>query len=320
MNGSQTADLPRVGVGVPSFGPRADPEAIVTIATAAERLGFDSVWTFERLLLPVMADGTNPYGLPDHNGSVYDPLETLTWVAAHTRRIGLGTLVMDPLFQSPVVLARRLATLDRLSGGRLMAGIGQGWMPEEFEAVGVPMARRGAGFEEHVAAMRACWQPDPVEHLGRWYRIPRSRIGPKPVNGRVPLLVGGTTRPAVERAARVGDGFAAVFLGWESLHSQVAWFRDAGGTGPVVLRVNPETVDAAEPRDPFTGPIGSVVDDMARAASLGVDVVVWDLNMADLDEHRQVAILEALASALDARSVSSGSAILGGWEARSSSR
>ena len=104
------------------------------------------------------------------------------------------------------------------------------------------------------------------------------------------------------------------------MRSQVAWFRDAGGTGPVVLRVNPETVDAAEPRDPFTGPIGSVVDDMARAASLGVDVVVWDLNMADLDEHRQVAILEALASALDARSVSSGSAILGGWEARSSSR
>ena len=174
VNGSQTADLPRVGVGVPSFGPRADPEAIVTIATAAERLGFDSVWTFERLLLPVMADGTNPYGLPDHNGSVYDPLETLTWVAAHTRRIGLGTLVMDPLFQSPLVLARRLATLDRLSGGRLMAGIGQGWMPEEFEAVGVPMARRGAGFEEHVAAMRACWRPDPVEYLGRWYRIPRS--------------------------------------------------------------------------------------------------------------------------------------------------
>ena len=112
----------------------------MTIATAAERLGFDSVWTFERLLLPVLSDGTNPYGLPDHNGSVFDPLETLTWVAAHTRRIGLGTLVMDPLFQSPLVLARRLATLDRLSGGRLMAGIGQGWMPEEFEAVGVPMA------------------------------------------------------------------------------------------------------------------------------------------------------------------------------------
>ena len=245
----------------------------------------------------------NPYGMPDHNGSVYDPLETLTWVAAHTRRIGLGTLVMDPLFQSPLVLAKRLATLDRLSGGRLMAGVGQGWMPEEFAAVGVPMARRGAGFEEHLATMRACWRPDPVEHLGQWYRIPRSTIGPKPVNDRVPLLVGGTTRPAVERAARLGDGFAAVMMDWDTLRDQVAWFRDAGGEGPVVLRVNPETVDAVEPRDPFTGPIPSVVDDLAQACAAGVDVVVWDLNMADLDAHRQVAILEALASALDARGV-----------------
>jgi probable F420-dependent oxidoreductase len=298
-----SSGLPRVGVGVPNFGSRADPEAIVTVAAAAERLGFDSVWTFERLLLPVMPDGTNPYAMPDHNGSVYDPLETLTWVAAHTRRIGLGTLVMDPLFQSPLVLAKRLATLDRLSGGRLVAGIGQGWMPEEFDTVGVPMARRGAGFEDHLAAMRACWQPDPVEHLGRWYRIPRSKIGPKPVKDRVPLLVGGTTRPAVERAARLGDGFAAVMTDWDTLRDQVAWFRDAGGAGPVVLRVNPETVDAVEPHAAFTGPIPSVVEDLARACVAGVDLVVWDLNMADLDAHRQVVILEVLASALDARGV-----------------
>ena len=202
MSDNRPASLPRVGVGVPNFGPRADPEAIVTVAKAAERLGFDSVWTFERLLLPVMPDGTNPYGMPDHNGSVFDPLETLTWIAAQTRRIGLGTLVMDPLFQSPLVLAKRLATLDRLSGGRLMAGIGQGWMPEEFEAVGVPMARRGAGFEEHLATMRACWQPDPVEHLGRWYRIPRSRIGPKPV--KVRFRCSSVGRPGPPSSARPG--------------------------------------------------------------------------------------------------------------------
>src|SRR6185369_9797729 len=102
-----------------------------------------------------------------------------------------------------------------------------------------------------------------------------------------------------ERAARLGDGFAAVLIDWDTLHDQVSWFRDAGGTGPVVLRVNPETIDAIEPRAPFTGPIPSVVDDLAEACSAGVDVVVWDLNMADLDVRRQVAILEALATALD---------------------
>jgi len=295
--------FPRVGVGVPSFGPHASAESIAGFSVAAERLGFDSVWTFERLLLPVGPDGTNPYALPDHNGLVFDPLETLTWVAAHTSRIGLGTLVMDPLFQSPLVMAKRLATLDRLSGGRLVAGIGQGWMPEEFEAVGVPMTRRGAGFEDYVAAMRACWGPDPVEHHGHWYRIPPSLIGPKPQDGQVPLLIGGTTKPAVERAARLGDGFAAVLLDWDALGTHVSWYRDAGGSGPVVLRVNPEMVDAVEPRAPFTGPILSVVDDLGRAGAAGVDVVVWDLTMAGLDEHHQVARLQVLAAALDARRV-----------------
>jgi probable F420-dependent oxidoreductase len=298
MNGHRPAGMPRVGVGIPNFGPHASPEGIVTVATAAERLGFDSVWTFERLLLPQTPAGTNPYGLPDHNGCVFDPLETLTWVAAHTRRIGLGTLVMDPLFQAPLVLAKRMATLDRLSGGRLMAGIGQGWMPEEFDGVSVPMTRRGAGFEDHLAAMRACWRPDPVEHNGRFYRIARSKVGPKPMNGSIPLLVGGTTRPAVERAAKLGDGFAAVLIDWETLATHVSWYRDAGGSGRVVLRVNPARVDAEDPRSPFTGPIASVVDDIARAGSAGVDVVVWDLNMANLDAARQVAILESLTSTL----------------------
>jgi probable F420-dependent oxidoreductase len=292
--------LPRVGVGVPNFGPRASPEGVVAVATAAERLGFHSAWTFERLLLPQAPDGTNPYGLPDHNGSVYDPLETLTWVAAHTQRIGLGTLVMDALFQSPVILAKRMATLDRLSGGRLLAGIGQGWMPEEFDAAAVPMTRRGAGFEECIAAVRACWRPDPVEHNGRFYRIARSNIGPKPIDGRIPLLIGGTTRPAVERAARLGDGFAAVLLDWETLRMHLSWYRDAGGDGRVVLRVNPDMIDAVQPRAPFTGPIASVVDDLALARNAGVDIVVWDLNMADLDADRHVEILEQLAMTLGA--------------------
>jgi probable F420-dependent oxidoreductase len=289
-----------LGVGLPNFGPHASPRSILTVASAAERLGLHSVWTFERLLLPVTPTGTNPYGLPEHNAMVYDPLETLTWIAAQTRRIGLGTIVMDPLFQSPLVLAKRMATTDQLSDGRLLAGIGQGWMPEEFASVGVPFDRRGKRFEEHIAAMRACWAPDPVEHHGPKYNIARSRIGPKPMNGRVPLLIGGIIQPAVERAARIGDGFAAVFVDWDTLRRQTTWYRGAGGRGPVVLRVNPEAVDQVDPHAPFTGTVPSVIDDLAMAAKEGVDVLVWDLNMANLDAHGQVARLEALTSALKA--------------------
>jgi alkanesulfonate monooxygenase SsuD/methylene tetrahydromethanopterin reductase-like flavin-dependent oxidoreductase (luciferase family) len=172
-------------------------------------------------------------------------------------------------------------------------------MPEEFTAVGVPFSRRGAGFEDYLAALRACWGPDPVEHTGRRYVIPGSEIGPKPLNGRVPVLVGGTTRPAVERAARLGDGFATVFQDWDTTAGEIDWYRGAGGTGTIVLRVNPERIAAAEPASPFTGSMQSVVNDLARAAAAGVNEVIWDAGMAGLEPRSHVGALEALATALD---------------------
>jgi probable F420-dependent oxidoreductase len=289
-------DLPRIGVGVPHCGPHASPDGIVAVAKSAERLGFHSVWTFERLLRPRSAAGDNVYGLPDSCVSAFDPLETLTWVAAHTQRVRLGTSVLNSLFQPPVVLARRLATLDRLSGGRLDVGIGQGWMPEEFTVVGVPLRRRGSGFEEHLAAMRACWAPDPVEYEGRHYQIPRSDVGPKPANRQLPVRIGGVTQLAVERAARLGDGFVAVFQDWDTVRAQVDWYRNAGGTGPIALRVNPERVNAPDPAAPFTGVPKSVIDDFANAAAAGADEVLWDLNpLAGINVSRQIEVLEALA-------------------------
>ena len=113
------------------------------------------------------------YGLPEEY--VWEPIEVLTWAAAHTERVRLATGIVNALFQPPIVLARRLATLDRLSGGRLDVGLGQGWLPEEFVATGVPTSRRGQGFEDHLAAMRACWGPDPVEHRQRRLRHPDRR-------------------------------------------------------------------------------------------------------------------------------------------------
>ena len=148
---------PRIGVTLPTFGPHAGPEAIVTMARAADRLGLHSVAATERLLLPAGEGWDNAYGLPD--AYVWEPIEVLTWAAAHTERVRLATGIVNALFQTPIVLARRLATLDRLSGGRLDVGLGQGWLPEEFVATGVPTDRRGRGFEDHLAAMRACWGP-----------------------------------------------------------------------------------------------------------------------------------------------------------------
>src|SRR5262249_9423556 len=123
-------EIPRIGVGLPNYGPHAGPDAVVAVATAVERLRVHAASTFDRVFLPRRPEWQNVYGLPEF--PVYAAIEPLTWAAAHTRRIRLGTGVLDALFHPPIVLARRLATLDQLSAGRVDAGIGQGWMPEEF--------------------------------------------------------------------------------------------------------------------------------------------------------------------------------------------
>ncbi len=131
-------------------GKGASPETIMQVALEAERLGLDSVWSWERLMRPTVPIALGGAGgpvmdAPEMFGSVYDPIETLSYVAARTSRITLGTSVLDALFQSPIILARRLATLDQFTDGRLFVGIGQGWMEQEFDAAGVSMKRRGAG-------------------------------------------------------------------------------------------------------------------------------------------------------------------------------
>ncbi|GAA3115727.1 TIGR03619 family F420-dependent LLM class oxidoreductase [Streptosporangium carneum] len=280
---------PRIGVALPSFGPHAGPEAIVAVAQAAERLGFHSVSASERLLLPAGPDWRNEMGLPETY--VWETLETLTWAAAHTRRIRLGTGIVNALFQPPITLARRLATIDRLSGGRLDVGLGQGWLPEEFTASGVPATRRGAGFEEYLAALRACWGPDPVEHDGTHYRIPTSTVGPKPLNG-LPVYIGALARPAVERAARIGDGLVTAVRDWESSATEIGWYRQAGGAGPVILRIG----------HPYEGPdttaetfVPSALADLKSAAEVGADELHFELNLAGVHPDRQIDLLEALA-------------------------
>src|SRR5690242_18625530 len=233
MAGEDDMASMKLGVHLPTAGRGASPDGIARVAEEAERIGLDSVWSWERLLRPTVPIAMGGPGgpvmeAPEDFGTVYDPLETLSYVAARTTRITLGTSVLDALFQSPVVLARRLATLDRLCHGRLVAGIGQGWMEQEFAAAGVPMSRRGAGFEEHLHAMRAVWGPDPVRFEGRFYRIPEAEIGPKPVRTGGPAVVlGAATPPALERAGRLGLGLTLVIFDWDTVRDAIATFRAA---------------------------------------------------------------------------------------------
>jgi probable F420-dependent oxidoreductase len=295
-------ERPRIGVSLPQFGPYAGPDSVVTVAQAVERLGFHAVSVSDRLLLPVGPDWTNDAGLPESH--VWDPLELLTWAAAHTERIRLTTGIVNSVFQPPVLLARRLATLDRLSRGRLDAGLGQGggtmqppfYIPEEFVVSGVSPSVRGAGFAEHIAAMRSCWGADPVEHSGKHYRIPRSAIGPKPHGDTIPLFIGALTRHTIERAAHIGDGFITVAQDWDETRTKIRWYREAGGgTGTVVVNTIQALPDTPVSAASFTD---SVLADLERSAGAGADEMHLTLNLKPVHPDEQVEFLEALAAKL----------------------
>ncbi|HEX4812376.1 MAG TPA: TIGR03619 family F420-dependent LLM class oxidoreductase [Nonomuraea sp.] len=293
-----------LGLALPTAGPHASPEEILRVAREAEEIGLAAVWTFERLLRPTgtatMIGGPS-FPLPDAYGSVYDPLETLAYLAAGTSRVKLGTSILVSLLHNPVVLARRLATLDRLSGGRLIAGVGQGWMAEEFATAGVPPQRRGARFEEHVRAMRAVWAPDPVTFDGDFYQIPAAQIGPKPVRPDGPALLAGAGSPAaVERAARLGLGLNAIMMSWEAFHDSVRSFRNAAGPGaealPVVVRVNGSiTGKPLDDRAPLTGSVEQVLEDLAQLRSAGADHVFWAMDTEPDEQLDALGRLHALA-------------------------
>jgi probable F420-dependent oxidoreductase len=280
-----------VGIALPQYGTVASPKTILRVAEEAEKMGLASLWTSDRLLLPTKPKETfdgDPW--PEIFATVYDPIEMLTFAAARTRKVKLGTSVMSALFQNPVTLARRFATLDRLSGGRAIAGIGQGDFRDEFETANIPLKRRGRGFEEYVKAMRAVWGPDPVSFTGEFYNIPESRIGPKPVqSGGIPLLLGAFAPAPIERAARIADGImpaAGRSTTTEKLSRTINDFRDkvrGAGRSPEeitwILRVHNFLEEKpVEPRPLLGGTPQQVAEDLPRLKQIGIDHVFYDMN------------------------------------------
>ncbi|MGW5364111.1 TIGR03619 family F420-dependent LLM class oxidoreductase [Actinopolymorpha pittospori] len=220
-----------LGVLLPTSGPLASPEAITRVAQEAERIGYAAVWTYERLLRPIekveLPGGGEPQYAPDVYRLTFEPLETLSYVAALTERIRLGTSILVAPLHVPVMLARRFATLDQFSRGRVIAGLGQGWQHHEFETANVSRSRRGARIEEIVAAMRAAWGPDPVEYEGDFYRIAPSEVNPKPVQAHLPVLMAGGAPPAIKRAGRIADGLILIAPSAADVRGMVETFHDS---------------------------------------------------------------------------------------------
>lgn len=190
----------------------AERDGLVELAQSAEAAGFESLWTVEHVIYPDGYVSEYPYDKSGKmamaaNSNLPDPLIWLTWVAASTTTLRLATGILILPQRNPFVLAKEVATLDALSGGRVELGIGVGWLKEEFAALGIPWEARGARTDEIIAVMRALWDGDHAEHHGDIWDFTGVSSNPKPANGRVPIHIGGHTRKAAERAGRLGDGF-----------------------------------------------------------------------------------------------------------------
>ena len=185
----------------------------ISMAQAAEEAGFESIWTVDHVVVPKGYKSTYPYAssgrMGDGNEDMQypDPLIYMAYLASVTKTIRLATGILIIPQRNPVVAAKQIATLDQLSGGRIDLGIGVGWLEEEFNAIGVPFEGRGKRTDEHIAAMRALWANDFAEYHGDFVDFEPIFCRPQPLNGTIPIIVGGHSKAAARRAGRIGDGF-----------------------------------------------------------------------------------------------------------------
>ena len=264
-----------VGVGEGS----AHPEYLASTVSLAERVGFESVWANERLVTPdyksnypYSADGRLPQA---DDTDVSDPLIWLSYAAALTTTIRLATGIVVLPLRNPVVLAKQVSSLDLLSGGRVMLGVGAGWMPEEADVVGVPYAERGRRTDEYIGAMRALWADDAASFHGDHVNFDRARLYPKPVQAgrQVPVIIAGSGPAAARRAGRIGDGYFPIAPTIEALADQIAIMQAAAkdaGRSSSDIEISVLAFSLTGP-DPVSR---AQMDEFRRMQELGVSRIV----------------------------------------------
>ncbi|MCU1658352.1 MAG: luciferase-like protein [Pseudonocardiales bacterium] len=273
-----------LGFAIPISGSWATPENVATIARAADERGYRGLWTFQRVLYPTTSELAPVYR------SVLDPIVLLGFAAAVTTRVRLGLAIVNGPYYAPAILAKQFAALDVLSNGRLDAGVGLGWSADEYAAAGVPMRGRRRRYEEWLDCLDALLTQDPVSFDGEFYTVPRSHVGPMPVQRpRPPLLLGGTAEPALRRAGARGDGWiSSSRVGLDDVRAAVVVVRTAAEEAGKprdavrcvvrgVTALREAAVDGAD-RAPLHGSLDQIRTDLDLFADAGVDEVFLDLN------------------------------------------
>jgi probable F420-dependent oxidoreductase len=229
----------QIGIAIPHIGKLASPQFVIDFCRAAEAAGFDALWTADHLVVPAHFDSKyllraepQQYRFADLQATMGLNLEmntTLAVAAAVTERVKLCTGIAVLPLRNPVLNARQIATIDLYSGGRVLYGVGVGWLREEAEAMGMPWDQRGRRIDEQIALLRAIWTAtaETVEFAGEFYRVPPMAPDPRPVQRPVPILIGGHSDAAMDRAARLGDGWIAAGMGPPRFSDAISRLRAA---------------------------------------------------------------------------------------------
>ena len=310
----------RFGFNVPNRGPLARPEHLVALARLGEDLGYETLYAPDHLVIPKRVDSAYPYNATGEYpgldaGDALEQLTLLSYLAGATRTLRLVTSVMVVPHRPPVLAAKMLTTLDVLSGGRLVVGVGVGWMKEEFEALGLPpFEERGAVSDEYIRVFKELWTSDNPSFHGKYCSFEGITFRPRPVQTpHPPIWVGGESPAAIRRAATLGNGWYPMGLnprypmgtpdelsaGIERLRSAVRRARRDPSEVEVVYRVSGYRLNspgaAGTPRLPFQGSPDQIADDVRKYGEMGVSELVVDFRATD-DLHDLSAKLEEFAT------------------------
>ncbi|MGI8926220.1 MAG: LLM class F420-dependent oxidoreductase [Tepidiformaceae bacterium] len=277
----------RYGVAIPHANSFATPEAIRAMARAVEDLGFDSLWVSDHIIVP---EGSSY--IPEF---MDEPLATLAFLAAETKHVEIGLSVLIVPYRDPVFAAKFLGTVDYLSGGRLIVGVGAGWLEEEFDALGVPFAERGPRTDEYLRVYRNLWETETSSFAGKWKQYSNMRMFPKQAaarRGTIPLWVGGNGAPSIRRAAELGDGWHPINLSPGQLAEGVAQYRKlcerfGRQPGPVCMRHMPG--GRTRPGGgtwPFAGSAAEQAGELRAFAEAGMDELMLSLPARTLPDLR----------------------------------
>jgi probable F420-dependent oxidoreductase len=290
------------GVHLPHLGHQADGPTLARFAREADTLGYHSGWVSDHIAWPAAVASRYPYSEAGDFPAPYnipwlDPLGTLLYVAGCTERLKLGTTVLILGYRPPVQTAKLLATLDAVSGGRTILGVGVGWMAEEFEVLGMPFDHRGARADEQLEIFEALFTRPEASYEGRFYRFPAVAFSPKPVNGHIPIWVGGNSEAAFVRAARFGDALHAAFTPLPELRTHWARVRELAaerGRDPSALtlsaRVFLDFDGNADPAKSLLGPPDAVLEQIAAYRAAGVSHLLLDILARGGVEGRRAAM------------------------------